>query len=149
MKFSYSEIDALVSLIRKPIEIKYKLELVKILNRSTTNISSDEKKFIAFNSDFEKPQYLKDLKPYYLKFENWELPNLSELIQMSVDKNIKFKYRDYWVVQNGYYKIIDITTGKSSSRISDPNYLNFDGGDFRFYKTIEDLDAGVRLIRRL
>jgi hypothetical protein len=149
MKFSYSEIDALVSLVRQPIEIKYKLELVKILNKSTINISSDEKKFIAINSDFEKPQYLKDLKEYYPKFENWELPSISELKQMSIDKNIKFKYRDYWVVENGYYEIIDITTGNRSSRISDPNYLNFDGGDFSYFKTINDLDAGVRLIRRL
>jgi hypothetical protein len=149
MDLSYTEIDALVSLVRQPIEIKYKLELVKILNKSTINISSDEKKFIAINSDFEKPQYLKDLKEYYPKFENWELPSISELKQMSIDKNIKFKYRDYWVVENGYYEIIDITTGNSSSRISDPNYLNFDGGDFSYFKTINDLDAGVRLIRRL
>ena len=149
MKFSYSEIDALVSLVRQPIEIKHKLELVKILNKSTTNISSDEKKFIAINSEIEKPQYLKDLKEYYPKFENWELPSISELKQMSIDKNIKFKYIDYWVVENGYYEIIDITNGNRSSRISDPNYLNFDGGDFSYFKTINDLDAGVRLIRRL
>ena len=149
MDLSYTEIDALVSLVRQPIEIKYKLELVKILKKSTINISSDEKKFIAINSDFEKLQYLKDLKEYYPKFKNWELPSISDLLQMSIDRTIKFKYRDYWVVENGYYEIIDITTGNRSSRISDPNYLNFDGGDFSYYKTINDLDAGVRLIRRL